>query len=322
IPLGMLLFLIASSLQVPFEEMALDATEKQLKRRERKREFREGTFVTARRMPALFRLKNGASPEVAILWKNLVGVMRMSFPFVALCVAAFILLFGLGVFAFGDETAKVVCGGLCLFMALMMFFGGATALPQDLRHDVRRFDVLKSWPIAGERLVAASIAAPLLVISTMVLLFLSTGVMILSNVDEIRLPAHVAPESVVIVLLFAVPMCAAQLLLRNAAPVFFPAWAIRSKEEQRGFVAFGQRLLALLFNLLIFGAMVLPAAAVSFGGWWIGQQFAGGRPALLAAMTAPGVAILLLEVWLGIKFLGAQFDRLDVANEIDAAAAG
>lgn len=319
--LGALLLLIASSLRVPFEEIALDASERQLRRQERRKEFRDGTWVAARRMPAPFRLKENASPEVAIFWKNMVGVVRMSFPFIAICLSAFVLLFVLGVFALGEGVGRITCGGLSLFMALMLFFGGANGIPQDLRHDVRRFDVLKSWPIAGERLVAASIAAPLLVISSMVLLFLTNGALILSHVQEIDARAHVAPELIVIVFLFAVPVCAAQLLLRNAAPVFFPAWAIRSKEEQRGFVAFGQRLLALLLNLLLFGAMILPAALVSGVGFWIGRQFAGDQPAVLAAMTAPGVALLLFEVWLGIRFLGAQFDRLDVANELDAAAA-
>lgn len=315
------MFLIASSLRVPFEEIALDATERQLRQQERKKESRDGTFVAARRMPPLFRLKDGASPELAILWKNLVGVMRMSFPFVALFLGAFLVLFILGI-ALADDVAKMVCGAMCLFMTLILFFGGATALPQDLRHDVRRFDVLKSWPIAGERLVAASIAAPLLIISTLVLLFLTSGVLILGRIPDVRAHAPFAPEVIVIVFLFAVPACAAQLLLRNAAPVFFPAWAIRSKEEQRGFVALGQRLLTLLINLFVFCTMLLPAALVSLLGWWVAHRFAGGSPALLAAMTAPGVALLLLEVWLGIKFLGAQFDRLDVANELDAAAAG
>jgi hypothetical protein len=36
--------------------------------------------------------------------------------------------------------------------------------------------------------------------------------------------------------------------------------------------------------------------------------------------TVPAAALLCFEVWLGIRFLGAQFEKIDVTNELDAVA--
>ncbi|HVR38960.1 MAG TPA: putative ABC exporter domain-containing protein [Thermoanaerobaculia bacterium] len=311
--IGALLFLIGSSLRIPLEEIALDASERQLARTERKQQRRSGMTIRARNMRPLFQLKEGSSPEVAIFWKNLIGVMRVSFPLIALFLTAFALLFVFGLFIAQERPAIVFCAGLSACITCLFLIAGASIVPFDLRHEARRLDILKSWPIAGDRLIAASIAAPLVIVAFFQLLFLTNTALIVARLHEREV--HIPPELLVILFLFAVPICVAQLLLRNAMMIFFPAWVVRSKEEQRGFVAIGQRLLALLMNLVVFCAVLVPAAIVSGIGFWIGMQFAGGQPALLAAMTAPGVAVLLLEVWLGLRFLGAQFDRLDVANE-------
>jgi len=38
---------------------------------------------------------------------------------------------------------------------------------------------------------------------------------------------------------------------------------------------------------------------------------------LTSVLTA---ALLFFEVWLGIRFLGRQFEKIDVTNELDAVA--
>jgi hypothetical protein len=47
--------------------------------------------------------------------------------------------------------------------------------------------------------------------------------------------------------------------------------------------------------------------------------FHGSMP-VVALATVLAAALLVFEVWLGIRFLGRQFEKIDVTNELDAVA--
>jgi hypothetical protein len=128
------------------------------------------------------------------------------------------------------------------------------------------------------------------------------------------------PQFIVLVLLLTLPVCAVQLLIRNAIPVLFPAWAMRSKDEPRGFVMMGQRLVTMAGNLLVLAVAMIPAAIVFLPSLWIAYNFFAGNAAFVAVATMPAVAVLLTEVWFGLKALGAQFEKIDISNESDMSA--
>jgi hypothetical protein len=121
-------------------------------------------------------------------------------------------------------------------------------------------------------------------------------------------------------LLFAVPVVALQLLIRNAVPVIFPAWAARSKEDPRGFVLTGQRLLLVIGNLFVLGLALTPPALVFIPSALLATQFFKGNMIFMAVMTTPAIAVIAGEVWLGLRFLGARFEELDVSEEFDTVA--
>src|ERR1043166_1281630 len=105
------------------------------------------------------------------------------------------------------------------------------------RSDMPRLEVLKSYPISGERLIAAEIASPLLVISILEMLFATSASIMMGMGEANRFTKFIAtPQFIVAVLLLTLPVCAVQLVIRNAVPVLFPAWAMRGKDEPRGFV--------------------------------------------------------------------------------------
>ena len=52
-------------------------------------------------------------------------------------------------------------------------------------------------------------------------------------------------------------------------------------------------------------------------GWLISRHFSS--TVALPCATVPAVALLFGEVWLGIKLLGAQFEKIDVTNEMGSA---
>jgi hypothetical protein len=122
---------------------------------------------------------------------------------------------------------------------------------------------------------------------------------------------------VVVALLFAIPICAMQLLIRNAAAVLFPAWTMRSQDDPRGFTVMGQRLVLLAGNLLVLTVTLIPSAIIVLIGWLVSRNLNASFAVPFA--TVPAAALLCAEVWLGIKLLGAQFERIDVTNEMGSA---
>jgi hypothetical protein len=210
---------------------------------------------------------------------------------------------------------------MLIFMSCAFPLLGPNVFTNDLRLDMPRLEVLKSYPITGERLIAAEIAAPLLVISILEMLF-ATSASIMMGMGEVnRLTKFVAtPQFIVAVLLLTLPVCAVQLVIRNSIPVLFPAWAMRSKDEPRGFVMMGQRLVTMAGNIFVLAIALVPAAVVFLPSLLIAHKFFAGNPAFVGVATMPAVALLLAEAWIGIKALGAQFEKLDITNESDMSA--
>jgi ABC-2 type transport system permease protein len=318
--LGVAFFYIAAALNVSFEEASIAASQKKAARQQRVRGQRAGTFVMFRRAPAPFKLRETGPVEVAIIWKNMIALVRNSIAWVV--VFAAIMAFMLGTALWSREaTAYTAIGGAMLFMACFFPLMGPNVFSNDLRLDMPRLEVLKSYPISGERLIGAEIAAPLLVISILEMLF-ATSASIMMGMGEVnKFTKLVAtPQFIVLVLLLTLPVCAVQLLIRNAIPVLFPAWAMRSKDEPRGFVMMGQRLVTMAGNLLVLAVAMIPAAIVFLPSLWIAYNFFAGNAAFVAVATMPAVAVLLTEVWFGLKALGAQFEKIDISNESDMSA--
>lgn len=311
-------FELAARTNIAVEEASIQASEKSAARRARLIEQRAGTQVTFRRIPPPFRIPARARPEVAIYWKNVTAGLRISSPW--LLIMAVVALYFLGQSFFSPEPAvRTVLASLALAFAAIFPLLGSNVFTQDMRLDLPRIELLKSYPISGERLVAAEIAGPLTFIAAVELLLLTVAAIILHAAElpgDLRFLA--SPEFVVITLLLATPVCAAQLLIRNTVPILLPGWAIRAPDEQRGFIVLGQRLLMAVGNLVVLLFMLLPAACVVGPGLLLAMYWFHGSMPVVALTTVLAAALLFFEVWLGIRFLGQQFEKIDVTNELDA----
>jgi hypothetical protein len=318
--LGVGFFYIAAGLNVSFEEASIAASSKKAARQQRVRGQRSGSFVMFRRLPPPFKLRETGPVEVAVIWKNMIALVRNSIAWVV--VFASIMAFMLGIALWSHETvAYTGIGSALLFMACFFPLAGPNVFSNDLRLDMPRLEVLKSYPISGERLIAAEIAAPLLVISILEMLFATSASIMMGMGEANKLTAFVAtPQFIIGVLLLTLPVCAVQLVIRNAAPVLFPAWAMRSKDEPRGFVMTGQRIVTLAGNLFVLAIALLPAGIIFVPSLLLAHKFFPGDPALVGIAAMPAVAVLLTEAWMGIKALGAQFEKLDITNESDVSA--
>ena len=317
--LGAALFFLSSSIRIRFDELVMTASERVTKFRARMQR-QPGTDVSFRRLSAPFRLAEGATPEMAILWKNSIAILRMAFSGVLLVIILSALYLA-GAVLFRGEYAplKPMCAVFALVTAGAFPLFGSMIFKQDYRMDVTRIDVVKTWPITGERLIASEIAAPLVVVSVLELILLANAAAT-SIIAGGRMSKFVTPQILVIVFLFAVPICAMQLCLRNSMAVVFPGWGFRTREEMRGFIAMGQQILMAIINLLTLSLFLAPAAAVSAIGLWVASRFGSDSSLLMAAATMPAVLLLCAEVWVLIKLLGTQIDKLDVGKDLEPAA--
>jgi ABC-2 type transport system permease protein len=317
---ALLFFELAARMNIAVEEASVHASERWAARRARLSEQGVGKQVTFPRIPPPFRIPAGARPEVAIYWKNVTAGLRISSPY--LLIMAILALYCLGQsFYISELVVRTMLAGVVLFVAAIFPLLGSSAFAQDMRLDLSRIELLKSYPISGERLVAAEIAGPLTFVAAVELMLLSVAAIIFHAAE---LPATLgffaSPELVVIALMLATPVCAAQLLIRNAVPILLPGWAMRAPDEQRGFNVIGQRLLMMAGNLIVLLFMLLPAACIMGPGLLAAKYWFHGSMPVVALTTVLAAALLCFEVWLGIRFLGRQFEKIDVTNELGVAA--
>ena len=317
--LGVVFFFIATRLNVSFEEASIGASQRRLERVEKMRDRQAGRFVAFKRLPPPFALKPQHGPLIAIFWKNAIAALRISSAWIILVASPFMIL----AFKTIGGTGGFFSGGtalIALFMCAVIPLIAPDVFRQDLRFDLAHADLLKSYPISGERLVAAEMAAPLVIVAALELVLLTFASIVLHIAGASRALAFFAtPQFIVIALLFAIPICAAQLLIRNAVAVFFPAWTVRAKdakEDVRGFVATGQRLVVLIGNLFVLAVMLVPVSITFIPAFWAANHFFRGTALATAVATVPSAALLIFEVWFGIQLVGQQFERLDTSNEI------
>jgi len=317
--LGFLFFILAARMNVSFEEASIVSSAKRAARIERMRSRRSGTpEISVRRFGPLFRLAETGPAEVAIFWKNVIALVRTGFGIIVLLLALTVLLIGAAIWTH-EQTAYAVIGMLFIFMASFFPIAAPQIFANDLRLDLARSEVLKSYPVVGDRLVAAELAAPLFAIGALDALFAVCGsVLIRLGERSGKLANFLAtPQFIVTVLILTLPVCAVLLLIRNAMPLYFPAWTIRPADDPRSFVTIGQRIVVLLANLLGLGIAMIPAALVFLPSLWIAWKFFSGNAIFVAVATFPAAGVIVAEVWLGIKALGARFDAMDVSNEFD-----
>ena len=314
--LAVVFFFLANRLNVAFEEGSLVRAQRRHDMLQQMRARRGGGYVMFKRARAPFRLAPTGRPEVAIVWKNTVATMRMSLAWIVIIVIVFAVLVANAIWA--PAGARAAIGMTFLMLSCLLPFIGPNIFTNDLRLDLPRLEVLKSYPLSGESIVAAEIAAPLVLIAAIEVFSIGCAWAIIGGSHKIS--RAVGLEYAICALLLAVPIVALQLVIRNAVPVVFPAWAARAKEDPRGFVLTGQRVLLVLGNLVVLGIALIPAGIVFAPSAWLAIRFFEGNTIFMAVMTMPAIAVIAGEVWLGIRLLGNRFEALDVSQEFDTIA--
>ena len=318
---------------VSFEEGSIARAEKRAATIAAMRAGRRlGSGPTKGRRPP-FMLAGTGRPELAFLWKNLLSAWPWlnarvwawcAFAIVAVAAAVRIYPEWRGLlFAYGPVA--LIVAGYTLFV-------GPQLARQDIRSDLTNADLLKTYPLPGWQIVLGEMLAPTAILTGILwLTLLAAAVAFVPGPRAFRtfspevrdfIDTCLAPSSrVLFTLCLAVlvpPTVALQLFVPNAAALLFPAWFQVARQRGGGGIdIMGQRLIFFGAQMLTMLLAIVPAVLAGGAAVFV-ASFLLHLPALVGVwLAASGVlAVLLGELWLGLQFLGARFEKLDLSSEL------
>lgn len=295
-----------------FEEAAAEAS----MQRARQAAARRGAAssiprLVHRRQPRLLRLRPSGWPAAAILWKNLLAVVRTRRTRNAV-ISFVVAAAGVTALSFqGDGTLAGIAGWLAAMWAALTLVIGPQWVRNDLRSDLVKLDLLRSYPLRGRAVVTAETAASALVLTLMqlALLVLSYLAFLGNSQSELSPILRTAVLGAAVVSLPGINFIG--MLLQNGAALLFPAWAHLGGARPGGVEALGQNMLMIMAYLAALGVALLAPAALAAGlyivlepaaGWW------AAAPAAVALQTGLAAESVVLAGW-----LGRVFERTDPA---------
>jgi hypothetical protein len=308
--LGHYLWLIR--LDASFEEAAIEATQHRVQVLQRFRTSQMGQARSKKgKLTSVPKLALTGRPEVAIAWKNVAAAIRGG------SWKGQIIMFvvGLSALALISRSASERAGdaliGVATAWGAMLLFVGPLWMRFDLRHDLPRLEVLKTYPLEGWRIVVAEIAAVTILHSITIWSLLSVPVVMFLQDPQLFIDSGATIPMLVSIVVGVPAFNALMFTIQNGTALLFPAW-IRLGAESRGFETMGQNLLTTGATVLVVAvALVFPVGAGALVLWLANDW--GGWSVLAATVLAS--IIIAAELVPVLRWLGTVFEQTDV-NEV------
>ena len=296
-----------------FEEAAAEAS---LRRAQALSGGRRASDPPARRQsrvtPSFIRLSPTGWPAGAIFWKNLVAgtrTKRVRNSALILGAAGIIV----GVLSFDPNgTLAEIAGWLAVFWGGVMVVTGPQYVRNDLRGDLLKLDLLRSYPLRGAEVVLAEAGASTLMLTAIQLALLLIGYLAFLGNNSMEPDSQVRSLLLLgaIVLLPAVNLLG--MLIQNGAALLYPAWVRLGSGRSAGVEALGQNLLmTIAFVALLSLTLILPVGIG--GGSYLLLRGVLGEWALMPAMLL-FIGTIALEAAFMVEWLGGIFERTDPAT--------
>lgn len=310
-----------------FEDATLERA-----RRQRTRGVRQGGAYAGtsqrRREREPFSLARPGAPELALYWKNLLGVSRTPLRRQLSWLGIFAGALFAAVFVLSPPAPFLTAalGTGAMMTAVFSIFAGLW-LRNDLRQDLLHLEILRPWPIPGHRLVAAELLAPAtqaLKVVTVGLVLAGAGLSGLAAAGRLKgalgTLAGGAPGIAALVLaaaLLAVPVTLVSLALQNVAALGLPSWIPLGSQRRRGAAMTGQNVLLFLAHVLALALATLPGALLVAGILFV--QMASGlsfHVLELPLLALVGSLSLWFVLWILVRLGGSMWERLDPSQEM------
>lgn len=293
-----------------FEEVAAEYSLARLRRQSPEERARSVMARSRRRaLPNPLRLRPVGWPAGAIVWKNVVSVVRVR-PLRGLVITGLAAAVGTVLLSFGGSTpiAEII-GSLALIWTVVMFLVGPQWIRNDFRDDLPSFDLLRSYPVRSESLVAAEVAGSTLVLTVVQLALL--GLAYLAFLGSPNAPLTLAERTLALAaaLVYLPPINYASMLIQNAGSILFPSWVRAGPERAGGVEALGQNMLLIVAHAGALALVLAGPAIAATGVYYLLRPVLGGWAELGRAAT--GVSLLVIEMSLLVRWLGGVLDRTD-----------
>ncbi len=262
---------------------------------------------TARRVPMLAQT---GWPAGALFWKNLAAVVRTG-PARTAAIAFLVAVMAILTLSVAEVATGLLegAGWLAAMWVGFLMFLGPQWVRNDLRSDLSRLALLRSYPLRGASIVAAEAAGSTATLTLMQVGFLVVAYLALwgGRVDNPDPDFRTAILAGAVAGLPAVNFLA--MLVQNGSALLLPAWIRVGPERPIGVEALGQNMLVMTGFLVVLGTLLLlPAAAA--GATFIALQRGIGWWAAVPAGAA-GIATIGIEARLILSWLGGIFERTD-----------
>ncbi len=298
-------------LDASFEEAALEATQH---RADRVQRFRSSQMARARskkgKVVRIPKLASRGAPAVAIVWKNVAAAMRggtWRSQLIAFTIGLVVMAIAI---RSASEKAADLFMGLAAGWGAMLVFVGPLWMRFDLRLDLPRLSILKTWPLPGRQIVAAEIAAVTLLHSVTIWSLMVVPVVLAIMDPRLLLSNHIGMATFVAAAIAIPTLNALMFTVQNGTALLFPAW-VRLGTDSRGFETMGQNLLTMGATTLVAAVALVFPAGLALLVIFLGHSL-GVWTLPLAALL--GGSLLLLELWPIVNWLGDVFERTDISD--------
>ncbi len=320
--------------QTRFEEATLERSRQQATQGDAASRFRKAR--QRQRQTAPFALRPMGRPETAIIWKNLMLAHR----------TPLVPAIGAGTAAVAISAVVVAFTGLPDWLIAIMTVAGAMGLGvtplmaghqwrNDLRTDLLRIDVIRTWPIASWQLFVAQVAPPAIIASLyaagaaglLLIAGVAAGTPSATGSVLVRpdLAASLGVSHVGLLLLglaTMVPLVAAiaalSATLQNLLALLWPSWIQLGRRRAGSAAHMGQGMLTGLGLVLALAVGLLPGALL-VGAWLFLQVGVAELPLMAWELPLLGLtAVIPLVVIVGVltRFGGVLWDQLDPSAEL------
>jgi ABC-2 type transport system permease protein len=294
-----------------FEEAAAAVSLQRAQARSERRAGRPAPRTGGRVASPLFRLAPQGWPAGAILWKNLVAVtrtQRVRNVAIALAVGAAIVT----ALSFEPEgTLAEIAGWFAVTWAGAMTVIGPQWVRNDLRGDLLKLDMLRSYPLRGWSVVIAEVGASTLVLTVIQLTLLVIGYLAFLGNPSMVPSLEERTWLLLAALVFLPGVNLLGMIIQNGAALLYPAWVRLGSGRPAGVEALGQNMLMMVVFVALLAATMLLPVTIGGGAFLLLHRAVDGWAALPATVLALGT--MAFEAALLVEWLGRLFERTDPA---------
>lgn len=263
-----------------------------------------------------FQLRPTGFQAMALLWKNLIAAGQFFTLRLWLALVWIVVLAAFGATSIAaDSGVLTAISFFCVMLIGMSLLFGPHMVRQDFRQDLAVADILKMYPMRGWQVALGELLAPAAILTGIQWCLIGLTIGFFShgpNNTEIPVTTRLAVGMGAALVLPMLNLIS--LLIPNLAVLVFPGWFQPGKDSPQGIEATGQRLIAVLGQLLVFCVALIPAA-LGFLAIFLSLKYVLGWVAAVPLASAAGAVVLAIEGGLGLLLLGRLFERLDLSSE-------